>query len=221
MFRARGWRYIEGGAAVTMVAGLGATGVTVLQSAPAAVTAGGAAVTAAAFSLLTLVVAFDRLRIRGEANELRARLERALAEDPETGLSSISRFRKEVSVAIARFKRRRERFTLVVMRLPVERQAGGPDPSLRDLAREVAINLRQDDTLARVGDREIGALLAATGSDAAENFLLRIGPALRARYALAGVREWTNDLGTLDDLLRSAREDLGRRLASTGVRAAG
>lgn len=220
MFRARGWRYVERGTAVPLVGGVSLTGLSALQGAPGPVTASAAAVSAVCFGLLAVVVAFDRLRIRAEANELRARLERALAEDPETGLSSISRFRRDAAVAMARFKRRRERFSLVIFRLPIDLDLVSREPNLRDLARALAINLRQEDTLARVGDRELAALLPGSGADAAENFLLRTDPAVVAHRGRAGMKEWSRDLATLDDLLRLAREDLNRRIVPIPIRAA-
>jgi len=206
-------------AATVLVMSATFTTVTALQGAPTPIVASSGSVAAIAFGMLAVVVAFDRLRIRNEANELRARLERALGEDPETGLASLANFRRDTSNAIARFKRKGERFTLVVFRVPYQSELASSEPNIRDLARELTLNLRQEDTLARVGDRELGALLSGTSADAAENFLLRVDLDMAAHRADAGMCEWSRDVTSLDDLLRNAREDLTHRLGRKPVRA--
>lgn len=219
MFRGRGWRWFERGAAVVLLVSAAITTILAIQGAASVIVASAASVAGVAFGMLAIVVAFDRLRIRNEANELRSRLERALAEDPETGISSLATFRRDITTAMARFKRKGERFTLVVFRVPYQSELASAEPNIRDLARELTLNLRQEDTLARVGDRELGALLTGTGSEAAENFLLRVDFDMLAHRAVAGLHEWTREVASPDDLLRHAREDLARRNNRVPLRA--
>lgn len=215
MFRARAWGVLEKTvASVLVVSSVATLGFVAAQSAPVLIFFAGL-VSTVAFITLTVIVVLDRRRIRAEANELKARLERALAEDPETGLSSIQRFRRDLTIAAARFKRSGEHFTLVVFRLPSEREPLGVESAVREIARHLTLSLRTEDTLARVGDRELGALLTSTNLKSAEAFLDRVEPVAIAYRARWGAAQWARETPGLDAFLAAARSDLQSRLHAT------
>ncbi len=119
----------------------------------------------------------DRLRGREAIRDRDAQLQAALTgggfQDAESGLGTLARLEVEWMRQLARFQRRGERFSLVVLDFKTDRPEVAPAEFLRAAGSKVELVARSEDTFYRLADRRIGVLLSGSDYTGAVAFVLR------------------------------------------------
>lgn len=162
----------------------------------------------------------------GRAKEVRTELmrfrERALHEDHETGVGNIRQLDIDFVKAVARFRRQREPFSLVLIELrhSLGKQALGRDTVVA-VANVLLQTARAEDSVCRIEERTFAVLLSASDCGGARAFIQRArvrantdlftrGAAMNFLELVGGAAVWRDELASLPALLAETRADLAR-----------
>ncbi len=167
---------------------------------------------------------------RERAKVLERELERLTNDapfvDPTTGVGNLNHLDLQFVKLLGRWRRYGEPFavTLIGFTDAVAGRGELPREAFAHLARVLMETVRVEDTLCRMSQNEFAILLANSTIQGAEAFLerarnniarepIRTGDRSRFYCSAAGVAEWSDEVGSLSELLRLADVEM-RKLRS-------